>query len=503
MLKLVLSTAFLASLPVSSAGAQSLSLGKFGGAAPGDTTLTVQGPPGSVYAILFAFAEQPTSVLGMTLDIPLDWIDFAGLLPGFVGVIGPGGSQTATFPLPGGIPGLDAAVISFQAVAAPAPFLVSNLVRVTPAAQGTFEPALEDPPVPILGGGTATAPDGRVVFAGGSGPIAQRYDSRIEEWEDAGITFGVGLFSQTTGLADGRVLFTGGLDLTGQPTAAAALYDPATGQTTPLAMNAPRAGHGASRLGNGKVLITGGFSSFDLANILSLFQGIQGTTELFDPATQTFAPGPILLEARALHSSTTLQSGEALIAGGLTLVPIVNVPLVSSTAYRYNPATNSFGFPAFFSGSRFLHSAVGLPNGKVLLAGGITLDLSQFIATGDPTTIVIGTLTDGQLYTPTLFGFGTFATVGALSEGRAGAALAVLPDGGALVAGGFQLTIDLSTATFVVGATASADRFVLPGSFVPTGGMAAPRLFPLATPLPDGTVIVVAGGPPTAEIYQP
>jgi len=495
-------SAFLAGLcvPVS---AQSLSLDKFGGAVPGTTTLTLQGSPGSVYAVIFAFSEQPTSLLGMNLDIPIDWIDFTGILPGFVGSIGAGGTASVALSLPAGIPGLDDAVISFQAVAAPAPFLVSNLSRITPAAPGSFEPALQDPPVPILGGGTAPASDGRVLFVGGSGPVAQRYNSRIEEWEAAGVTFGVGLFSQTTGLADGRVLFTGGLDATGQPTTAAALYDPATGQTTTLAMNAPRAGHGASRLGTGKVLITGGFSTFDITNLLSLFTGIQGSTEVFDPATGAFAPGPTLLEARAFHTSTTLQSGEALIAGGLTLLPIVNIPLVSNTAYRYNPATNSFGFPAFFTGSRFLHSAVGLPNGKVLLAGGITLDLTQFIATGDPTTIVVGTRDDGQLYTPSFLGFGTFANVSLLSEGRAGAAMAVLPDGGAVIAGGFQLTIDISTGTFVANATASADRFVLPGSFVPTGSMAAPRLFPLAAPLPDGTAMVVGGGPLNAEIYQP
>jgi hypothetical protein len=32
--------------------------------------------------------------------------------------------------------------------------------------------------------------------------------------------------------------------------------------------------------------------------------------------------------------------------------------------------------------------------------------------------------------------------------------------------------------------------------------MAAPRLFPVAVNLPDGTIMVVGGGPANAEIYQ-
>ncbi|HET6204632.1 MAG TPA: kelch repeat-containing protein [Planctomycetota bacterium] len=488
------------------AGAQTLSLSKAGGAAPGTTTLSLAGgPAGAPYIVLFSFDEQPTTVNGVTLEIPLTWIDFAGILPGFLGLLDAYGEASTGFALPAGLPAVLDATISIQAVAGLAPSTVSNLVRVTPAEPGTFEPALESPAVPVEGGGGVAAGNGEILFVGGSGPVAQRYDSRIEAWTLAGATFGVGLFSQTTPLADGRVLFTGGLDLaTGQPTSAAAVYDPVAGTTTPLAMNAARAGHGASLLGNGTVLITGGFQVFDLTNLLLLFQSIQGTTEVFDPATNAFAPGPILLEPRALHTSTTLASGQALIAGGITLVPILNVPLVSNTAYRFNPATGSFGFPAFFGGARFLHSAVGLPNGKVLLVGGLTLDLTAFLTTGNPLDIVFGTRTDGQLYTPTLFGFGTFAAVNALSEGRAGAGLAVLPDGGALVAGGFNLAIDIPGGIFSATAASSADRFsTATNAFAPTGSMAAARLFPLAAPLPDGTVMVIGGGPFAAEIYQP
>lgn len=59
-----------------------------------------------------------------------------------------------------------------------------------------------------------------------------------------------------------------------------------------------------------------------------------------------------------------------------------------------------------------------------------------------------------------------------------------------------------ATAQFGLGATASAD--VMSGSkqLAPTSPMAAPRLFPVAVNIPDGTILVVGGGPTGAEIYQ-
>ncbi|MBL8748374.1 MAG: hypothetical protein JNK78_04385 [Planctomycetes bacterium] len=267
-------------------------------------------------------------------------------------------------------------------------------------------------------------------------------------------------------------------------------------------MASPRAGHGASVMGNGKVLITGGLSALDLANPLSLFTGLLQSTEIFDPATNTFGPGPNMLEARALHTSTTLTNGQVLVAGGIST--FLGIPNVSATAYRFNPTTNSFGLPSFFSGARFLHSAAPTTNGKVLLVGGLNIDFTTFLTTGQLQDLVVTTRTDCQLFTPSFVGgFGTFATVNGMQEGRAGAAVAQLPNGGALIAGGFQLVIDIPTSTFTFNPTASADRLSQsPNAIAPTGAMSAPRLFPTTVNLPDGTVMVVGGGPSGAEIWQ-
>jgi hypothetical protein len=496
--------ATLGVLLAATATAQNLSLDKAGGAVGGLVTLTAQGQPSEPYIFLFDFQEQVTPIpaLGITLAITDMFAGNSFTLPGFFGYTNASGAATASLALPND-PTLQNVVISLQAVAGNGPFRVSNLARLTPQVRGTFLPPLNQPTVPIAGGTAAAAPNGELLFVGGSGPVAQVYKSRIEEWAPSGATFGVGILSQSTALADGRILFTGGLDLTtGQPTTAAALYDPVAQTTTTLAMAFPRAGHGASLMGNGKILVTGGLAAFDLQNPLSILTGIHATTEIFDPATGAFTAGPNMLEARAMHTSTTLTNGQVLIAGGIAVLPIVNIPNVSSTAYKFNPATNSFGLPALFSGGRFLHSATALSNGKVLLVGGLTLDLTAFLQSGNIQDLIVGTRTDAQLYSTVFGGFGTFATVTGMQEGRAGAAIAPLPNGGALVAGGFAVTIDPTTSTFVLGATATADVFSQsPNAFAPTGSMAAPRLFPTTVNLPDGTIMVVGGGT-GAEIYQ-
>lgn len=71
-------------------------------------------------------------------------------------------------------------------------------------------------------------------------------------------------------------------------------------------MSAGRSHHTATRLGNGKVLVTGGR---DNAGILS-------SAELYDPATNTWVSAGSMNTARLGHTATRLGNGKVLITGG-------------------------------------------------------------------------------------------------------------------------------------------------------------------------------------------
>src|SRR5262249_47063522 len=119
-------------------------------------------------------------------------------------------------------------------------------------------------------------------------------------------------------LADGRVLVAGGF--TGQRltcgnclsnlTATAEIYDPDTGRFTPsVDLNTARWKHTATLMGNGKLLVVGGFKNYNASNATS-------SAELFDPASGGFSPTANTSHARGDHSASLLSDGRVLIAGG-------------------------------------------------------------------------------------------------------------------------------------------------------------------------------------------
>src|SRR5438874_438671 len=113
-----------------------------------------------------------------------------------------------------------------------------------------------------------------------------------------------------TALADGRVLITGGRDGAGTIVAIAEIFDPATEISTAVgALVTARVSHTATLLPNGRVLIAGGTSA----------TGSLSSAEIFDPANP--GAGFRVLSAtmgaaRAGHTATLLKDGTVLIAGG-------------------------------------------------------------------------------------------------------------------------------------------------------------------------------------------
>lgn len=176
-------------------------------------------------------------------------------------------------------------------------------------------------------------------------------------------------------LDDGRVLIAGGSQSRNTLQPIAELYDPASGAFTALgALGEPREGHTATRLPDGRVLLIGGTGQGD--RVLT-------SAEVFDPATQTFTRTGDLGGPRRKHAAVLLGDGRVLVLGGSDERDWDGK--YTSTAL-FDPATNTFAPGPRLNGERFklADAAVLLRDGRVLVSGGHAqvelLDRERFIA---------------------------------------------------------------------------------------------------------------------------
>jgi hypothetical protein len=123
-------------------------------------------------------------------------------------------------------------------------------------------------------------------------------------------------------LMNGKVLEAGGEHEDCGRFAYAELYDPAAGKFVATgAMTRARANHTATLLPTGPVLITGGESEATFGGG-SIFSGTEASAELYDPATGRFAQTGDMSARRAGHTATLLKDGTVLITGGYSYAGI-------------------------------------------------------------------------------------------------------------------------------------------------------------------------------------
>lgn len=239
--------------------------------------------------------------------------------------------------------------------------------------------------------------------------------------------------------------------------------------------------HTATQLGDGKVLVAAGSSTY----------WTDGSAELYDPAAAAFTSTGNLVEARTQHTATLLPMGKVLVAGGLSFVPVPGYLWTTRSAELYDPATRSFSATSPLYTDRHYHTATLLPNGKVLLAGG------HSYSGGD--------LATAELYDP---GSGKFTPVtGTMSMPRAWHTATLLPNGKVLIAGGGSA----SSGTMSDHAELYDPEQGKTGAFIAIPAlMTAPRGRHTATLLPNGKVLLAGGRTnpswtllDTAELYDP
>ena len=276
---------------------------------------------------------------------------------------------------------------------------------------------------------TATLlPNGEVLAL--SGPVngslntAELYNPTTGAWNPTGpLTAAHGIDYAVTVLANGQVLVTGGV-VPGGVVANAEVFSPGPNSWQAVSpMPVGRRAHTATLLANGRVLVAGGW------NPGSLYLNV---ADLYDPTRLQWTPTGTMVAgdmntARGGASATRLPNGNVLVAGGLAGP---DSSLIYASAEVYDAGQGTWTATGPMTGRHFDHAALLLTNGQVLVAGGY--------ATYDPVNYIEETTVAAETYNPSNNAWS--ATGGHLHRPRVWPTglqpLAGLPDGRALVAGG-------------------------------------------------------------------
>jgi hypothetical protein len=324
----------------------------------------------------------------------------------------------------------------------------------------------------LLGGSWAL--DVRVAGAHGNIPFGvdalQNFAGLLGNWSPAAAMSSVRSGQTATLLDNGKVLVTGGQDVsTSADSSSAELYDPDSNTWSSAgSMASARVGQTATLLANGKVLVVGGN---DDSKILA-------TAELYDPTTNKWLSAGSMAMARVYQTATLLPSGKVLVVGGTNLSAL-------ASAEVYDPVSNTWSSAASLATARYGQTATLLGNGKVLAAGGYNGVV--FVASG-------------ELYDPAT---DTWSAAGTMATGRYFHTATLLVDGKVLVTGGLS-------AQSTNNAESSAELYdPASNTWSTAGSMATARAHQTATLLANGAVLITGGnnfldGPlSSAEVYNP
>jgi N-acetylneuraminic acid mutarotase len=216
-------------------------------------------------------------------------------------------------------------------------------------------------------------------------------------------------------------------------------------------------------LNDGKVLLIGGYGN----------GAVLSSCQMYNPSTGTWIPAASMLTARHVAAAAVLPDGRVLVAGGMG-----QSSEVFSSVEVYDPSTDSWSYASSLSAPRAVHIAIRLKNGRILVAGGTGPNYSE-------------------IYDPVSDNWTPSGPVN-ISRNMEGLQAALLSDGKVLIAGGATTTtceiFDPST-----------------GSWTVTGSMIGSRNYAFnLIPLKNGKILA-AGGQENysanvtaqAELYDP
>ncbi|MBM9590745.1 kelch-like protein [Leptospira sp. 201903075] len=128
------------------------------------------------------------------------------------------------------------------------------------------------------------------------------------------------------------------------------------------------------KLADGRLFVSGGFGG----KVGDPSNGSLTSTEVYDPVTNTWTEGPQLTTPRQLHKMTVLPNGDVLVVGGLSpFKPFQSVAMVELVHITHNPAAMTVETIGDLTDSRGKQTqTLSHSSGKVVIFGGERSDVT-------------------------------------------------------------------------------------------------------------------------------
>ncbi|HUN59337.1 MAG TPA: kelch repeat-containing protein, partial [Candidatus Binataceae bacterium] len=353
------------------------------------------------------------------------------------------------------------------------------------------------PPTPTPTPAPAVAPTaaGDVFLLGGYASLPVIYDPVAETASPSGSfdSFAGGVDGgelpenyRSVALPSGQILIAGGDDGT-NAFANAYIYNPATQTVAPTgSMNQARTQFTLTLLNNGQVLAVGGSDTYVNTGNLSAGGGSAtlGSAEIYDPPSKTWTEVASLVVARLAHTATLMPDGTVMVVGGLTDNSSASGYTLAQDYEFFTPPASSASQGSWRAETilvpsvpRYDHSAVLLDNGWVILVGGEVAPS----AVATPARYITGS--------------DSWGAISSEKTPRYDDAVTKLANGDVLIAGGLDANGDqLSTAE-----TFSTDTltWTTAAGSLPDGASGQ-----TAALMADGRVIIAGGSSPTVATFD-